>query len=222
MTVHYHGVPVTPRAELVKLAGFSLCVGFVRPSQLNTCLEIAQSVMLDNGAFTFWRRGVQTEREWWQRYYAWVEPHLSHTTWAVIPDVIDGTTEENDVLLRDWPFGDRGAPVWHVHEPVRRLLELAFSWPRVCIGSSGVYSRPGSAAWTARMTRALDALCGRGKPPPVQLHMLRGMSLCGGPWPFASVDSASAARNFKDHGRDLTVVARRWDAVQCPAVWNGP
>jgi hypothetical protein len=117
--IHYHGTPITPRAKLLQLAGRCFCVSFAHPYDVTACHEIGQAVMLDNGAFSLWRVGRPVD---WPAYYAWCEPWLQYrTTWAVIPDVIDGTTRENDALLDAWPFGGRGAPVWHLQHREPRL-----------------------------------------------------------------------------------------------------
>ena len=173
--------------------------------------------MLDNGAFSLWRQGKATD---WDGYYQWGAPWLDYpTTWAVIPDVIDGDEADNDALVRAWPFGLRGAPVWHLHEPIGRLVRLADEWPRVCVGSSGAYASVGTASWHRRMEAAMNALCGNG-PVPVWLHMLRGMALAGSQYPFASVDSTDIARNHHLPHRDAVKMAERWDARQCGARWE--
>ena len=65
--------------------------------------------MLDNGAFSKWKSAKETN---WPEFYKWVEPWLGYpTTWAVIPDVIDGGSQMQDALVREWPFGHKGAPV---------------------------------------------------------------------------------------------------------------
>lgn len=213
--IHYHGTPITPHSVLAGMGGRSFCVSYAEPRQVAVCHEIGQSVMLDNGAFSFWKTGKQTD---WDGYYEWVEPWLQHhTTWAVIPDVIDGTVEENDRLVAEWPYPEKGAPVWHLHEPVDRLLELA-RFPRVCVGSSGDYATVGDAKWHRRMEQAMNALCGDG-PSPVWLHMLRGMALAGSHYPFASVDSTDVARNHNRPQNDALSMALRWDALQCPSSW---
>ena len=55
--IHYHGTPITPRPVLHELAGRNFCVSYAAAGQVKTCHEIGQSVMLDNGAFTFWNQG---------------------------------------------------------------------------------------------------------------------------------------------------------------------
>jgi hypothetical protein len=215
--IHYHGTPITPASVLGQLAGRSFCVSFAHPDQVETVHTIGQSVMLDNGAFSSWRQHTPTD---WPGYYSWCERWLEYqSTWAVIPDVIDGTAEDNDALIRQWPHGDRGAPVWHMHEPIERLLRLADSWPRVCLGSSGRYATVGNDRWRYRMDATMNALCGSG-PAPVWLHMLRGMSLSSSEYPFASVDSTDIARNHARPRNDALEMALRWDARQCPSRWS--
>jgi hypothetical protein len=215
MTIHYHGTPITPRAVLDSLAGRCFTVSFARDDDVKHVHQIGQSVMLDNGAFSAWTNDHLPD---WSAYYRWVEPWLAwHTTWAVIPDVIDGDEAANDALVDLWPHGTRGAPVWHMHESIERLVRLADEWPRVCIGSSGEYRRVGDRHWHNRMTEAMNTLCGDG-PPPVWLHMLRGMAQAGSPYPFASVDSTDIARNH-NRGVSAKTMATMWDAQQCPARW---
>jgi hypothetical protein len=214
--IHYHGTPITPAPILGKLVGRSFCVSYAAGYQVDVCHEIGQSVMLDNGAFSFWRQGKATD---WPGYYQWCERWLAYrTTWAVIPDVIDGTEEANDALIREWPYGDRGAPVWHLHEPVERLQRLCGEWPRVCLGSSGQYAVVGTGPWHRRMEQAMNAVCGNG-PAPVWLHMLRGMALAGSHYPFASVDSTDVAQNHNRPRNDALEMALRWDGKQCSGRW---
>lgn len=217
MTVHYHGTPITPRAVLDTLAGRHFCVSYAAPNDVKHCHAIGQSVMLDNGAFSAWTRGASVD---WRGYYEWAEPWLDyHTTWAVIPDVIDGDEQANDALIAQWPHGARGAPVWHMHENINRLLRLAEKWPRVCVGSSGEYRMVGSRSWHQRMVEAMNVLCGDG-PPPTGLHMLRGMALAGSHYPFASLDSTDVARNHNRPQNTALKMAVLWDAQQCPPRWT--
>ena len=216
--IHYHGTPITPRSELQKMAGRSFCVPFSDPRDLVTAHNIGQSVMLDNGAFSAWRRGISIN---WMDYYGWAEPWLDyHTTWAVIPDVIDGTEEDNDQLVLEWPFGGNGSPVWHLHESLDRLRWLCDTWSRICFGSSGDYATPGTDSWHHRVAEAFNVVAPSGVPD-VWVHMLRGLQFSGSEYPFASADSVNVGRNFKDTNSNPEEMARTIDARQCPARWHG-
>lgn len=216
MTLHYHGTPLSPRSELMKLAGKNFCVSFAEPRDAEWCLMNAQSILWDNGGFTAFTQGKPVD---WPAYYAWLESRLGHPHWAIIPDVIDGTVEQQRQLVAEWPFDAwLGAPVWHMGLPIGYLLELADEWPRLCFGSSGRYWQVGSEDWERRADEAFNALARRGPLPWV--HMLRGLALMGDRWPFASADSVNVARNYKDTPTCPERMARRIDAVQCPIKWN--
>jgi hypothetical protein len=214
--LHYHGTPITPMSALTAIAGRHFCVSFTRPDNVRHCHEIGQSVMLDNGAFSLWRRGQPTD---WPAYYRWCDRWLDYpTTWAVIPDQIDAPQCVQDSLIHDWPHRHRGVPVWHMNEDIQRLLRLADTWPRVCIGSTSLYSRVLSSPWQRRMDETWTQLMKRHKRPP-WIHMLRGMACSGKRWPFASVDSTDVGRNHNRVQNTSLSLANRWDAVQCPGVW---
>jgi hypothetical protein len=177
--------------------------------------------MLDNGAFSFWTRGKPVD---WAEYIRWASPWLEHpTTWAVIPDVIDGSEHDN-MALYCWVannyrwFWRRAAPVWHMHESIAYLVMLCRSHERVCIGSSGEYRDPGTTKWGRRLDEAMAAVeCNY--LTGTKLHMLRAMShASSGRWPFASADSTNVARNH--HAGQAEVLAARVDAKQAPGVWK--
>ena len=132
--------------------------------------------------------------------------------------MIDGTVSEQIKLVGTWPFAkELGAPVWHMGLPIEYLLRLCQWWPRICFGSSGVYWQIGNEAWERRCDEAFNALAKEGSLPWV--HMLRGMSLSGDRWPFASADSVNVARNYKDTNTCPERMARRIDSVQSPIRW---
>ena len=64
--LHYHGTPLTPRRELLKLAGKNFCVSFARPDDADWCLTHGQSIMWDNGAFSLYTKDQATD---WNSYY---------------------------------------------------------------------------------------------------------------------------------------------------------
>jgi hypothetical protein len=217
--MHYHGTPITPRSELLTLAGRNFCVSFADERDVRVCHQIGQSVMLDNGAYTVWKKGGTVH---WPSWAAWAEPWLDyHTTWAVLPDSIEGDEDENDRLVAEWAWMLSGnvVPVWHLHESTSRLCRLVDSHNRVCFGSSGAYATIGTEAWHRRVTDAFNELVGCfGRVPWV--HMLRGMALSGSEYPFASVDSTDIARNHNRAHNTALKMAQRWDAIQNPARWT--
>ena len=191
--IHYHGTPLTPAPALLTMAGRHFCVPYPRPDDLSRCLRVGASVMLDNGAFSTWTRGVKFNEA---GFYRWASPHLRHPHWVVIPDVIGGSDEDNDAMLARCKLPPNlAAPVWHTCAGLDRLRRLADAWPRVCFGSTSEF-KPGSDAWKRRMDQAWGMLQQTGRYPWV--HMLRAMEQAStGPWPFASADSTNIARNFK-------------------------
>ena len=112
------------------------------------------------------------------------------------------------------------APVWHMNLSIEWLLEIADNYPRFCFGSSGQYWQVGSESWCRRSEQAWNELLKRGHRPWV--HMMRGLSLCGDKYPFASAASTNVARNFKNKGAEVCPerMARRIDSVQNPLKWT--
>ncbi len=215
--IHYHGTPVTPSKWLQEMAGRHFCVSFANPRDVEACLTIGQSVMLDNGAFSAYTQGKPLDVD---GYYAWVDEHLRHPHWAVVPDVIDGTVDEQRELIANWPFPrDLSAPVWHLALPIDWLLELASEWPRICLGSSGDYWQVGSQAWCDRMDEAYEALTARFRHLP-WVHGMRMLGQADGRWPLASADSTNVARNFKRNQEHPDLMAARIDAIQPSKKWR--
>lgn len=214
--IHYHGTPITPVAVLYELRGRHFCVSHANPADVSRVHQIGQSVLLDNGAFSKFKSGKKTD---WDAYYAWCDVWLDYpTTWAIIPDVIDEGSQAQDALIREWPHGQRGAPVWHMDEPITRLIRLCDEWPRVCIGSTAEFWQIGTLRWERRMDDAWDEIMKRHKRTP-WVHMLRGMQFSGQRWPFASVDSTDIAQNHHRPQNTAKAMADRWDAIQSPRSW---
>jgi hypothetical protein len=195
--IHFFGGPITPETCAYEAwRGGHACVSFAEPRQIELAAAICQTFMLDNGAFTRWKQGKETD---WQGYYRWCEKWLAHPAcdWAVIPDVIGGTEPENDALLKKWPFGPhRGVPVWHLNESPERLVRLAGEWPRVALGSAAEWDASVPSKCLERLCDVLPAICPDGQPV-VKLHGLRMLSHhFVASVPMASADSTNLARNI--------------------------
>lgn len=143
------------------------------------------------------RAGQEWDQEsrdaWWRAYYDWLEPVLFEPgRWAIMPDSPAAPSQLNDGLLNDWPFGGRGAPVWHMDGPIERLARMCERFPRVCLGWIGDPKREpvGCDAYRRKMDEVAALMGNRWHP----LHMLRGTAVAFD-YPFLSADSTSLAQN---------------------------
>jgi hypothetical protein len=210
--IPYHGLPMWPQTDMpAAFKGRHAMVSFEHPDQIEAAAEICQSVVLDNGAYSAWRSGRPHD---FSGYQDWCRKWLKHPAvdWCVIPDSIDGTEQENERLIAQWfAMGDRipldrSVPVYHLHESLERLAILANAYPRIALGSSGVFQQPGSDAWWSRIAQIMAVVCDADGCPKVRLHGLRMLDpVIFSHIPFASVDSCNVARN-----------------VGFDQAWNGP
>lgn len=206
MTLIVHVTPITPHAQLMRLAGRAMMVRWGRHDQVRHVERIAPIIVYENGAFGFFIKGVVMSPEDWHRYYDWLAERLFWPgRWAIIPDVIGAGSQLQDALIREWPYGHKGAPVWHTDEPLDRFLRLVDEWPRVCIGSTGEHfdiwlpgmtGRAINPVWQERMDEVWNALEQRNSDTAI--HMLRGTAVAH-MYPFDSADSASAGQNSHRH-----------------------
>jgi hypothetical protein len=167
-------------------------VSFARPEQIKVAADICQSFCLDNGAFSVWRRKAKPN---FARYYSWLDRWIKHPgcDFAVVPDCIGGTEDENDELLDSWPFERwHGCPVWHMHESFRRLRRL------------------GSKQWWKRMNGAMRVCCDASGTPEARLHGLRMLNpVLFSQLPLSSADSTNVSRNVQ--------LDRKWTGPYVPS-----
>ena len=219
----YHGTPIGgDRAGVTRfLRGRHALIPYPRPEDCEVAFQVCKSVIFDNGAFSLWKKS-QTPTDWGE-YYEWCDTWHRHPAfdWAIIPDVIDGTEQENDELIGEWcgrcnEFYRRGVPVWHLHESFDRLFRLAKMWDRICLGSSGEYPEPGATRWMRRMRDAMEVVCDSDGRPITRLHGLRmAAKEYTGRYPFASVDSTNVAQNASLIPRFGTYPApQRWQRAE--------
>lgn len=231
--IHYHGTPIGgTRQDVARfLVGRHALVPYPRQDDMGAVAEFAQSFCLDNGAFSVWKRGEVLDVD---GYTKWAHEWSRHPgfDFALIPDVIDGTEQENDELLRRWPKGIHGVPVWHLHESLARLGWLARNWRTVALGSSGEFASPGTAAWWRRMNDAMRAICNDKGQPLCRLHGLRMLDpAIFSRLPLASADSTNAAVNSGSLDRfgmylpptaaqRAAVIAERIESINSAATWE--
>lgn len=233
--IHYHGLPITPATAAAKAveAGHAF-VSYRHSSQLTVAIECCQSFAIDNGAFSAWKSGSPVVD--WTGYYEWAGEciKIPSCDFAVIPDVIDGSEEDNDQLVNEWPLPRWfGAPVWHMHESFSRLEKLSVDFPRVCIGSSGKFSTVGSKDWWECMANAMNTVCDALGRPKCKLHGLRMLNpSIFSKLPLSSADSTNIARNigidsawkgtYTPPTKEMRaqVMRSRIESINAPAIWN--
>jgi hypothetical protein len=171
------------------MPGRAACVSFYRPDQVNIAERLCPEIMYDNGAFSFWQAAMRSGKEWadernWSDYYEWLEPRLVDGRWAVIPDSPGAPSQINDGLLNDWPFGQWGAPLWHMNGSLDRLGRLCEKYDRICFGWVGRFDElsgeiatdekaVGCEAYHRRMDE-VDTFLGSQWP---NIHMMRGVAV---------------------------------------------
>ena len=203
----YYGTPLTPNDTFDNaLSGRNVLIPHPRPDNMMRAIDVCDKIILDNGAFSLWKSDKEPN---WERFYEWVAQFSKDIEFYFIPDVIDGTEEENDHLIAQyWIKGiyDKGVPIWHVNESFERLKRLMRAFDYIAIGSAGEYVQLGTHKWHARMNEAMKVLCDEDGYPKVKIHMLR----CLDPkiftrYPFHSGDSTSLAQNHKRDGWEAIV-----------------
>lgn len=201
--IHYHGTPLSGdiAVQVRGLKARHAMVSFWKPSQIDIVAEVCQSFCIDNGAFSAWKNGGTIDLD---AYAEFIEKWSRHPSFDfyVIPDVIDGTFEDNRKMLARWSqYGinllTKGAIVWHLHEPLEALRDYCNAYQRVCIGSSGQYSQIGTPVWWGRMAEAMEVATDDDGMPLTKLHGLRMLDpTVFSHFPFSSADSTNVARNI--------------------------
>ena len=199
-TVHYHGTPIWGnKGEVLAhaVSNSGAFVSFARPDQIKQCLAHADSLGLDNGAFSAWKRGLVID--WFGKFYPWLMKYYFHekVKFFIIPDDIEGSEEVNNNLINSVPvmFKDKAVPVWHLHESLDKLDWLCNAFERVALGSSGDYATIRTKAWHRRMIQAFDLLHSKNHKTKIHgLRMLDGRVL--GNYPLTSADSTNLACNI--------------------------
>lgn len=234
--IHYHGTPVGgTRQDAVRLlSGRHALIPFANPQDLGIALEVCQSVVLDNSAYSHWRAGDGDVDV--AAYFAWVHTVAGHPAldWCLIPDKIDADESENAELVLHWMTlkpAVESVPVWHLHESMAWLEYLTRTFRTVALGSSGAWATPGTPAWWKRMAQAMAVACDDNGRPRARLHGLRMLDPeIFKALPLASADSTNAAVNggsisrfgmypAPTAGQRAEVIASRIEAHQSAARW---
>lgn len=193
--IHFHGTPISGAEAIVSrllLSRFAF-VSFARPDQMALVSETTAGFALDNGAFSFWKRQQDID---WDLYRSWVLEWYRHPAYqfAILPDVIGGSEEENDDLLQEYGLPG-GVPVFHQGESLDRLERIANQYSRVALGATEVHIP--SDTFYSWLDDCMTVLCDSEGKPKVRLHGLRMLN----PeifqrYPFSSCDSTNLGQNY--------------------------
>ena len=164
--------------------------------------------MLDNGAFSHWRKGqgaIDRGAFWeWANYACFRCPQAV----AVVPDVIEGSERDNllecSYALRDGfaEFPERTMAVWHLDDSLGQLETFCRLFNFVAFGSCAQFDVARKRRdYLARMREA-SAIVDQverehGRRP--WLHLMRGLDVFPDLIRFESADSASIAINHHRH-----------------------
>jgi predicted alpha/beta hydrolase family esterase len=234
--IHYHGTPIGgTRVDVVRfLQGRHALVPFFRADDVAAVMEVCQSFVLDNSAFSLWKKGGDVPVA---EYHRWVHEMAGHPglDWCLIPDKIDGDEEQNQQLVTNWLREGcevLSVPVWHMHESLDWLAYLVDKFQTVALGSSGQWATPGTDAWWVRMGSAMDVACNSIGRPKARLHGLRMLDpRIFTRLPLSSADSTNAAVHSGSvsrfgmyppptAGQRADVVASRTEAHNSAHIWQ--
>ena len=226
MTTIIHGTPITPRAGLEQMAGKSFCVSFADARDLETCIRLQDPkgmLMLDNGAFTHWRKGKGAIDR--RAYFAWANAAQARcaAAVAVIPDVIGGDEATNWMeaayaVRQEARYPERLMFVWHMDDSLEQLEKACRLFNFVAIGSCAAFDvQKNRKAYIARLRQAnatinyVEAFHGR-RP---WIHLMRGTAMFAKAIRFESADSSNVARNHcrtKGQANHIAAMAARIEA----------
>lgn len=206
--IKYHGCPISG-GEKTQLAYQSkhAFISYAGQSYMELIVECCQSFALDNGAFSAWKAGKAFD---FDGFCEWLEIWHRHPAFDFfcLPDVIDGDHHANQLIRAKFfnavpsSIYKKGAPVWHLHEPLEVLRDMVNGYDRVCFGSSGQYSEIGTPQWWSRMSEAMPYVTDELGRPTVKIHGLRMLDpTIFSHFPFSSADSTNVARNAGIDGR---------------------
>lgn len=217
------GTPVTPKRLLPHLEGFSFCVSFARPDQIEECIELVRGtneiLILDNGAFSIWKAGVEgrelpkrlqfaDQAEYRKAFWHWANEiqRRCPEAVAVIPDVIGGSEEDNLIEISyalrygRSAFPERCMSIWHTNESDEFLITQCRLLNFVGVGScmehdiQGKDTRPKYFERIREASKMIDMVEELHNRRP-WIHLMRGLGQFHKLARFDSADSTNAAVN---------------------------
>lgn len=198
-----HVVPLTPKSVFEKyLKDECILVSYFRGdavTDLKRAGEIGcKEIFIDNGAYSFYRKEIKPD---YSKFYKWLKN--KNFTYFFIPDVINGTEEENDKLINEVPeeFIKKAIPVFHISESNERLERLMKEFNYIAFAATGEFWTVGSKIWFKRMHELMKIVCDESGKPKIKIHALRCLNYkVFIHFPFESADSSNLSRNHHKKG----------------------
>lgn len=238
----FHGTPIggSKKDAIMFLSGRNALFSYFNKGHIEEVIECCDLFVVDNGAFSHWRTtGGTLDIDGYAKFvetYQKLPNHLFH----IIPDVIDGTEEQNDKMLEQWESmnistAGSSSPVFHLGESLDRFDRLSKKYSTVCLGSTSKWPRNGSKGWWELMSEFMTAICDSNGRPKCKLHGLRMLDpRIFTKLPLFSADSTNAAVNghrcmkegaLKDLERwqgNIRIAQRieHWQSAKCWSVDN--
>lgn len=204
--IFFHGAPIpgdaTQQAKFFSGRDCLLSYALKEKVDENLIFSVCRSFILDNGAYSIWKQGLEPD---WNGFYRWVEKYLKHPRFEFffIPDSIEGGEKENDDLilnadtmrLRSSKYMDIAVPVFHLGENPERIKNfINWGFKRIGISPSAVGTN-GDAFWN-EMNKCWEIICDEEGRPKVKVHALMMLSEnIVSSYPWSSGDSSTAAFN---------------------------
>jgi len=196
--IFFHGAPIpgdaTQQAKFFSGRDCLLSYALRGKVDENLIFSVCRSFILDNGAYSIWKQGLEPD---WDGFYRWIEKYLKHPRFEFffIPDSIEGGEEENNDLILQSKFTEYGVPVFHLGEhPGRIQTFINYGFKRIGISPSAVGTN-GDAFWN-EMNKCWEIICDEEGRPKVKVHALMMLSEnIVSSYPWSSGDSSTAAFN---------------------------
>lgn len=194
-------------------------------------MEQCESFVVDSGVYSTWTSGAEFDYWGYEHFVRDLRLH-PRFSWCLMPDVIDGSEEINDLYIDMFPTDLRGIPVYHLHESLERIDRLCDQYGIVALGSSGQWRTPGTKDWWKRMDQVMRVACDSLGRPRSQLHGLRMLDpRIFTKLPLTSGDSANVAINTGSRKRfgmydpprasvRASMIADRIESLNSPAVYQ--
>jgi len=233
--IAYHGMSGCGKIEdSLELARGRHCfISYASPDPLPLVASVCSSFALDNGAYSAWSLSKEYDFAGFENF---VEEWRLHPSFdfAIIPDVIGGSEEENLKLVEDWMGKDCSGsmiPVFHLHASLDYLREL-IGIGRLALGAHNLHRTPGTPAWWERMEEIMEVLTDEDGRPRARLHGLKMLDpRIFERIPLHSADSTNAERNglFEQRfgmytpptrGQRAAVIASMIDVKLGAAAWQ--